>query len=113
MNLTEAKEHIISEGTSSNSIAVTVRMGDDPGKDRIKGIIEAIDVLIENEDLGSPIDRNIAYSLFVIAHETEVQSASWQTDKQWRNGGFCDDLIELQGKVEEYLMGSIKYEQDT
>lgn len=88
-----------------------VRMGDDPGHDRMMRLVEAIDVLIACEDLEAPIERAIAYSLSVILHETEVQSTSWQKKKQWREGGFFEDLIELQEKAFEYLQGSLEFDE--
>jgi len=106
-----AKELILKEGTSVEGIYVSVRMGNDPGHERMMRLVQAIDVLIANEDLSAPIDRAIAYSMSVILHETEVQSTSWQKERQWREGGFFEDMIELQDKAFEYLQGSLEFNE--
>ena len=111
MDYETAKNLILKEGTSVEGIYVCVRMGDDPGHDRMMRLVEAIDVLIANEDLSAPIDRAIAYSIAVILHETEVQSTSWKEDRQWREGGFFEDMIELQDKAFEYLQGSLDFDE--
>lgn len=111
MDYQEAKDLILHEGTPVNGIHICVRMGDDPGHERMMRIVEAIDSMIANEDLGASIERKMAYSLFVIAHETEVQSTSWQEENQWRDGGFFEDLTVLQENVFEYLEVSLKIDE--
>ena len=66
--------------------------------------------LIENEDPAVPVERKLAYSLFIISLETNVQSYSWQATKAWRNGGFNDDLLKIQERATVYLEGSLVFD---
>ena len=110
MDYKRAKDLLIYEGTSADGIPVCVRSNTDPGHERMMQIVEAIDTLIENEDPVVPVERKLAYSLFIIALETNVQSYSWQATKSWRNGGFNDDLLKIQERITVYLEGSLVFD---
>lgn len=110
MEYQRAKDLLIHEGTSENGIHVCVRSRTDPGHERMMRIVDAIETLIEMEDLTAPLDRKLAYSLFVIALETNAQSYSWQETKLWRDGGFNDDLIAIQDRITQYLEGTMVFD---
>lgn len=110
MEYQRARDLLIHEGTSVRGIHVCVRSSTDPGHERMMRIVEAVDTLIQNEDLAAPLDRKLVYSLFVIALETNVQSHSWQSTKLWRDGGFNDDLLTIQERITAYLEGTLEFD---
>ena len=68
MEYREARELLIFEGASDEGIYMSMRANTDPGHERMMRIVEAVNTLIANEDLSAPLDRKLAYSLFVIVH---------------------------------------------
>jgi hypothetical protein len=55
--------------------------------------------------LTAPLDRKLAYALFVIALETNVQAETWQRARRWRDGGFHQDLTTVQERIMRYFEG--------
>lgn len=66
MDYEHAKKLLIHEGTSDEGIHVCVRGNTDPGHERMMRIVEAVEVLIATDDLTAPIDRRLAYALYVV-----------------------------------------------
>ncbi len=110
MDYDQAKELILREAFSDEGIPVCVRGNMDPGHERMMKIAAAVEVLDEHEDSSGPLDRRLAYALFLIALETNVQSCSWQTTKPWRDGGFNEDLCDIQMRIINFFQGSLEFD---
>jgi hypothetical protein len=105
MSPEEARQLILSEGLTIRGIDVCVRMGDDPGEERLSRVAEAIDVLSAATRHESAIDRELMLALWGIAYHGETQSQSWQERGLWRDGQFGEQMAEIAEKVEEFIAG--------
>jgi SUKH-4 immunity protein len=105
MSPQEARQLLLDEGLSENSIPVTVRMGDDPGELRLAQVLKALAVVIEHTKEDTHLDRDLMMALWAIAYHGEFQSESWQKNGRWRNGRFNEQITEIALYVERYISG--------
>jgi hypothetical protein len=109
----EARRLLIEEGLSPDGISVSVRMGDDPGEDRLARIAAALEVIVEQTRRDEALDRELMMALWAIAYHGEFQAESWQRQGgRWRHGRFNEQIAEIALKVEEYISGDLEFENE-
>lgn len=78
MSPTEARERILDEAIGLDGLVVALRMGEDPGPERMARALEAIRVLFADLRGAVSIDRRLADALFGLAYHGERQIESWR-----------------------------------
>ena len=102
-----ARKLLLAEGLGIDGIVVTVRMGRDPGEERLRRVRDAIDVVSEHTKDDERLDRELTLAMWCIGYGGETQSLSWQKEEAWRDGEFLAQIWEINEKVELYLLGSM------
>jgi hypothetical protein len=105
MTIDEARQLLLREGLSDDGIAVCVRMGQDPGEQRLSHIAAALDVMAATTRSESHLDRKLMLALWAIAYHGELQAESWQQKERWRDGQFNPQLAGIGLQVEEFIAG--------
>jgi predicted DNA binding protein len=77
MDLASARKLIINEGIGEDGIAVLVRMGDDPGKERFEALLKALQSVHDEIKDNDIIEKQLAHAIFSIAFHTATQISSW------------------------------------
>jgi hypothetical protein len=102
-----AQELILFEGGSGEDKAlfVAVRMGDDPGPERMRRLLTALQIVgdaLKGQDL---INRELAAALWVLG-STVVSNyeAGERNGIRWREG-FFEEIVELMNEVEGIFIG--------
>jgi hypothetical protein len=89
MRARQAKQIILDDATSEGGIVVALRMGRDPGAERMRRLLEAMQVLFDRIDGQDKIRREVAAALYVLGTEIPAQIESWS-----RNGAvWREDLV--------------------
>jgi hypothetical protein len=102
----EAKQIILDEARSEDSIVVELRMGRDPGKERMGRLIEAIKVLFDRIEGQDKILRDVAAALYVLGTEVPAQIESWSRNgPTWRADLVDRELVNLLYAVESMFEG--------
>ena len=104
----ELQQFVVRESTSLDSIPVEVRMGRDPGSDRMQRLnaaLEELDGLLAGQ---TALDRRFAFALYALAYHVEQQVLSWAREgKKWREDFLDDELPRLLMHVEYLLDGDM------
>jgi hypothetical protein len=90
VTLQEAFDLVLREGLEEDGLCVLVRMGQDPGRERIKKLLEALRVLYEQSREEQHISRSLAYALFAIAFTVQGYVQGAQRSTEWSDE-FVDD----------------------
>jgi len=81
----EAVRFVVDEGLGEQGIVVMVRMGDDPGPQRMAKLIEAVQILFRELRNRSQLDRKLVYALFGLAIYVPTNLDPWcRTGRSWR-----------------------------
>lgn len=85
MTPSEARERILDEAFGPDGLIVALRMGEDPGPERMARTLEAIRVLFADLRGAGAIDRRLADALFGLAYYGDLQVESWRRQgRSWR-----------------------------
>ncbi len=77
---------ILREATDIDGILVAVRMGNDPGRERVAALMDALETLYTHRRGQAGLERHLAYALFGIAFrlqgllQSETPSRSWSPE---------------------------------
>lgn len=106
MNANEARGFLWNESCEKDGIVVMLRMGDDPGPDRMGKILLALRCVFEDLNGANAIDRLLAYALHCLANYSESQISSWMRQgRKWRDGLLEEELPNLLMAVESIFAG--------
>jgi hypothetical protein len=102
----EARQLILNEGIGERGIVVLIRMGDDPGPERMQRLLDALRVQFTELGDSQTIDRQLAYALFGLANHVEANINSWITQgRKWPDRLVDRELPELLMAVESIFCG--------
>lgn len=105
MNPEQALELVIFEGTHIDGMVVGVRSGDDPGRERVQKLYQAL-MIVERSLRGeSSLDRNLAYALYGLTYHMDPTMKYWQ-DAEW-----FDDYVRILDVIESIFDG-VPYEAE-
>ena len=109
---TDLEELVLREGTSLDGIVVLIRMGQDPGRDRMKRLIGALKELDEILRGQTMLDRRLAYAFWALASYTEQNIRSWTREgREWPPELANEELIDLFTGVEYLFEGGLTQEE--
>ena len=91
---------IITEATEQTGILTLVRMGDDPGRDRMSLLIKAVQIAFEGLRGERQIERLLAASLFNLAFHIQSQLSAKQPSSSWPPELLGSEKIDLYLAVE-------------
>ncbi len=102
----EAVQLILDEGLAPDGIVVRLRMGDDPGAERMARLIAALRTVFDDLAGAETLDRQLAYALFALACHGESPVESWgRQGRSWRSELVEMELPTLLLAVESVLSG--------
>ena len=110
MDIENARRLILKEGMSGDAVYLDVRMGRDPGADRMSHLLGAIEALVNGHRCGPQLDRTLTFALWAISLHTPAQAQAWQNaNGPWRDGAFDNEINEFSMKAEEYLFRDVDF----
>jgi hypothetical protein len=71
MNYHEARAIVLDEGIGPAGIVVALRMGEDPGPERMSRVVATMRVLFDELRGAEAIDRQLGYATFGLAYYAE------------------------------------------
>ena len=83
MEFDEATALIFGEAHGDEGLAVTLRAGDDPGRQRVSQLLLALRIVFEGLRKQMQIDRALAYALFALAYDVEIATNVPTPSKDW------------------------------
>ena len=102
----EAQQLILDEATDEAGIVTTLRMGSDPGPERMRRLVQAIKVLFDRIDGQDKILREVAAALYVLGTELPAQIESWSRNGAvWRDDLVHTELVNVLTAVESMFEG--------
>ncbi|MCU0960620.1 MAG: hypothetical protein MUF48_11000 [Pirellulaceae bacterium] len=105
---TELEELVFHEAFSMDGIAVMVRMGQDPGAERMASLISAMKELDEILRGQTVLDRRLAYAFWSLASSLDGNLHSWAREgRQWRPELIHEELYNLLLYVEYLFEGGL------
>ena len=108
----ELEELVIREAAAEDGIVIEVRMGRDPGRERMKKLtsaLEELDQLLREEQT---LDRRLAYSLYALSVYVDQNMNSWaEQGREWREE-FVNDEVPTLVMYVEYLLEGIPFKPD-
>lgn len=108
----ELEELIFHEGTAIDGIVVQVRMGQDPGPERMKRLNSALQELDEILRGQTTLDRRLAYAFWALGTYVNQNLHSWAREgRQWRPELMNEELYELLMHVEYLFEGGLTEEE--
>jgi len=108
----ELEELILYEGTAMDGIPVLIRMGQDPGRERMKRLNRALAELEEILRGQTTLDRRLAYAFWALATYVDQNIRSWAREgREWPPELMNEELIELLMKVEYLFEGGLTEEE--
>ena len=104
----ELQELVIQEAAALDSIPVAIRMGRDPGSERMQRLnsaLEELDGLLAGQ---TSLERRFAYALYALAYHVDTHVQSWIREGMvWRQDFLDDELPRLLMHVEYLLDGDM------
>lgn len=105
---TDLEELVLHEGTSMDGIVVLIRMGQDPGWDRMKRLIDALKELDEILRGQTTLDRRLSYAFWALAFYGQQDIGSWAREgRPWPPELANEELISLLTYVECLFEGGL------
>ena len=86
----EACDLVLREGLEEQGLCVIVRMGQDPGRERVAKLVRAIRVIYDQLRDEQQVSRPLAYALFAIAFTVQGHVQGGQRSSEWPDE-FVDD----------------------
>lgn len=99
MDLSTAQQLIVHEGTDPQGLVVEARAGIDPGRERVRTLIDALQSIYEAMHDETSIDRQLAYAMYSLAAHLGDTIAAWQ-ECEW-----IDDYAEMLAVIESIFEG--------
>lgn len=105
---TELEQLVIHEATSIEGIPVLIRMGTDPGRERMKILNDALEELEDLLKGEETLDRRFAFSLFALAFYVDSNINSWiREGREWPPELVNEEAPRLIMQVEYVLEGDL------
>lgn len=109
---TALQELVLHEATSMDGIVVLIRMGQDPGRDRMQRLIGALKELDDILRGQTTLDRRLAYAFWALATYVEQNIHSWVREgRQWPPELANEELVDLLISVEYLFEGGLTEEE--
>ena len=110
MTSEEARSLILFEGRTSSfepqALFLRVRMGDDPGSQRMERLQEAVEVMCKSLKGQTTLDRELAGAMWVLGTSVIESYDSWQRNgNNWR-GAFHREILDLTLAIERVFVDS-------
>lgn len=106
MEIAAARELIWFESCEVGGIVVSLRMGEDPGPERMQGVLHALRCVFEGLRGAVLIERRLAYALYALAVYSESQVESWaKQGRVWRDELLAEEIPNLIMAVESIFSG--------
>lgn len=106
MKPSPARDRILSEAFQEDGVVTDLRMGDDPGPERMQRIIHDLREVFDGLNGAAAIDRELAHALFVLAVQIEAQLTSWAMQGLvWRDALFTEEYPAILLAVESIFAG--------
>ena len=105
---TDLEELVLHEATSVDGVLVLIRMGQDPGRDRMKRLIDALKGLDEMLRGQTTLDRRLAHAFWALAFYAQQDIDSWTREgRQWPPELANEEMISLLTYVEYLFEGGL------
>lgn len=96
-----ARALVLDESFGENGIVLLLRMGDDPGRQRMRRLLTALHVILEEWRGVATLDRAMAHALYSLAAEADAHVASWaRQGRVWREELADDEIPNIMIAVE-------------
>ncbi|HEY1068099.1 MAG TPA: hypothetical protein VGE52_18390 [Pirellulales bacterium] len=106
MDVVQAKELIWYEACESGGVVLTLRMGDDPGVERMRKLLLALKIVFDDLHEATAIDRPLAYALHALAVYPESQASAWSRQgRTWRTHLIADEIPAVALAAESIFAG--------
>jgi len=109
MTFEQARDLILREtwGDLPASYVVSIRMGEDPGPERMATLLAALKILHDGLQGQTQIDRRLAYCLYCLATYIPANLKSWsKAGATWRDDLVGDEQLRLGLAVESIFEGT-------
>ena len=101
MTPNDARALVLQESTGEAGAVVTLRIGKDPGAERMGRLLAALEVLFEDLRGKPTLDRQLAAALHQLALQIESQASSWEVrGRTWREELIDEEIPNLALAVE-------------
>lgn len=108
----ELEALIFQESCTVDGIAIMIRMGQDPGRERLRRLNTVLQELEELTRGQTTLDRRLAYALFGLAVYPDQETRSWaRAGREWPVELVSEELIELVIHVERIFEGGLTGEE--
>lgn len=108
----ELEELIFYESCAEDGIVIAIRMGQDPGRERMRRLNSVLQELDEITRGQTTLDRRLAYALFGLAVYPDQETRSWtRAGREWPRELISRELIELAIHVEGIFEGGLTGEE--
>ena len=108
----ELEALIFHESCAVDGIAIMIRMGQDPGRERMRRLNSVLQELEELTRGQTTLDRRLAYALFGLAVYPDQETRSWaRAGREWPGELVSEELIELVIHVERVFEGGLTGEE--
>lgn len=105
---TELEQLVIHESCALDGVVILLRMGQDPGRERMQRLNAALEELDGYLRGQTTLDRRRAYAFWSIAHYVDQEIQSWiRAGREWPAELTNEELIELQIRVENLFEGGL------
>ena len=109
---TELEELVFHESCAEDGIVIMLRMGQDPGRERMHRLNSALKELDELSRGQTTLDRRLAYALFALAVYPDQETRSWaHAGREWLRELVSQEVIELMIHVESIFEGGLTGEE--
>jgi hypothetical protein len=109
---TELEQLVINESCATDGIVILIRMGQDPGRERMKRLNAALKELDEFLQGQTTMDRRLAYAFWSLAHYVDQELRSWtRAGREWPAELTNEELIELLIYVDNLFEGGLTDEE--
>jgi hypothetical protein len=106
VSVDEARDLILAEGLGETGMVVALRMGEDPGPERMAGLLDAVALVSADAGVAQTVSRRLAYALFSLAHHGAGQVESWAAaGRSWREELLEQEIPALLLAVEWFFSG--------
>jgi len=101
MELADAMSLVLSEGLSFDGMVIQARGGQDPGRQRVRDVIAAMQSICDALQGEPHIDRQLANAAYALAVHLPASIEQWNKSCVW-----TDDFIELMEQIERLFDGT-------
>ena len=104
----ELEQLVIHESCALDGIVILIRIGQDPGRERMQRLNAALAELDEYLRGQITLDRRLAYAFWSLAHYVDQELQSWtRAGREWPAELTNEELMELQINVENLFEGGL------